>query len=703
MSKKKTNLKKSIFRGKLHRKKSPLRIKTSLSISQDYFIFAMGIILIALFSSIWYVWKEKNLQNENIEQQLAVEAKLIDLEISNYLNYVAYIAEDRGQKIAVRGATDIENINYLIQNAFVFPKTGEGLKKKIFRWPNFSWVDKDNRLIVTHNKGVITPPSAIDVFGANNEYISMSSQNPWQLQLSKPEYDPSSDQLMIKAAMGVMGIGGEYIGSIITYFEVDKMVRKIEQSIDDKVSFVILSPDMGFVMQSGNNIISKNHPLMKSLRVSGRLEDSGVFQKAFEELKQIKVQVDGSKVFSNRVEYGNNIYVVRRESKNYPFIILTGYNPAFSSNKFWWETGKRIGVAMVTTILLLVIMFIFYKRVVGPIKHLASVAKKIGQGEDNVEIRESKDRAYSMEMQALRAGMVMTKRHMKRVKDTSQALKTSNKSLEERTEELIKVTEQLEYQQKVADKSKDEKEKFLGRVRHAVNKPLNTALGYAQQLLRREIGELPLSQDDAVDYITNILDSIAQTLTYTTSEIVLTHVNVEDLIKSCVDILANDARKRKVSIKVAIQKNIPNIYISEIKVKQLLASLIFRGIEDTKGKGNIRVAAKVEKVDKGSKGLVITIADDGYGFTEEERQEMRDKYAKDKPKQDEDIRLTMPAMQRLVNLHHGALSINSEWNKGTISTLTLPYRDEKEADKSPELKAESVTYIDFKNKKKLDD
>lgn len=681
-----------------------LHKKSSLSISQDYYIFAAGIVLVVFLSSSWYVWKEKVAQVDSIEQQLALEAKLIDSEISNYFNYVAYIGEDRGHKIAEKGANNLENINYLLQHIFTFSRTGEGFKNKIFRWPSFSWANADGKITVISGKGILDAP--VDVSKEENDYLFKSSKTPWQLQLAKPEYSVSADDMVIKAAIGVVGKDKQYIGSIITYFEVDKIIQKIQQSIDSNISFLILDKEMGIVMQSHNNV-GKNELLPNQLAIPiGHIEDSEELSSTFEQLTRIKVRVEGVNILSRHIKYGNNLYVARRESDLYPFIILTGYNPNLSSNEFWLVTGKRVGIVFFSTFVMLIILFLFYKRLVRPIKHLAAAAKKIGKGENGVEIREEKNRYYPQEMHALRIGLLMTKRHMRRVKEASGALALSNKTLEERTFELEKVTRQLKYQQEVADTSKDAKEKFLGRVRHAVNKPLNTALGYTQQLFRRELGELPLGQKDALEYLTNILDSIAQTLTYTTSEIVLTHVKIEPLINSCIAILANDARTRKVTIETDICPDIPHVYISEIKIQQLITSLIFRGIEDTRDNGTIHISVKIEtKVEKKQKlhNLIIVIKDNGRGFTEEERDEMRDKYAKDAPKPDENIRLTMSAMQHLVNLHHGSLSVSSTWNEGTTATLILPYRDEKEADKSPELKAEGVTYIDFKNKKRLDD
>jgi|GEM_PF-3391508 len=684
-----------------------LRKKSPLSISQDYYIFAVGIVLVALLSSSWYVWKEKTAKNEGIEQQLALEAKLIDSEISNYLNYVAYIAEDSGHKIAEKGSGNIENINYLLQHAFTFPKTADGLKNKIFRWPSFSWVNTEGKVIVMSGKGVLTPP--LDTNTNEDDYLYKSSQIPWQFQLAKPEYSTSSDDMVIKAAMGVFGKDKKYMGSIIAYFEVDKIVQKVQESLDKNVSFLILDKEMGVVMQSYNSRVNNDELLPKQFKIPySHLQGSEELSSTFEQLTKIKVRTDGANIFSNPVKYGSNLYIALRESSLYPFIIFTGYNPNLSSNEFWLATGKMAGIVFFTTFLMLIILLLFYKRLVSPIQHLAAVAKKIGKGEDGVEIREEDKYRYHypQELQALRIGLLMTKRHMRRVKETSSALTLSNATLEERTLELEKVTSRLKYQQEIADTSKDAKEKFLGRVRHAVNKPLNTALGYAQQLLRREIGDLPLNNTIAVEYITNILDSIAQTLTYTAHEIVLTHAEIEPLINSCVEILANDARTRKVSIKTDIGANIPNIYVSEINIQQLVASLIFRGIEDTRENGIIHVSARLEtKTEKKQKlqSLVIIIKDNGRGFSEEERDDMREKYAKDAPKPDENIRLTMSAMQHMVNLHHGSLSVNSAWNEGTTAILILPYRDEKEADKSPELKAETVTYFDFKNKKKLED
>lgn len=282
--------------------------KKFISSSRDFYIYAGFILLVVLTSSIWSGLALYNSQKSALSQKLISESQLIDTNFNNYLNYVSHIAEDKGHKIALRKG----NLNYtadLFKRNFFFPVTKLGLKRKAFLWPNFSWVDSKRNVLVKSEIGVLKNPEKI----SDAKHLYNSATNSWQLHLSDPYYDSNTDKVFIDASLGVSDLKTEeYIGAILTRFNLEKLVEATRSGLKEETKFIILDEEMKIIAESDKKEINDDDFFIKGLSKTNFNPDPQMLE-------------DGLK-------YDNNIYKVYRKSSDYPFIILTGYN-SHSFNK----------------------------------------------------------------------------------------------------------------------------------------------------------------------------------------------------------------------------------------------------------------------------------------------------------------------------------------------------------------------------------
>lgn len=634
--------------------------KEGHSLAYDYFLFALFIIVIALCSSAWFVWKNYYAQKKAVEDRLALQAQLVDGELASYIQYVAHIAEDKGYKIALWGANDLKHIDYMFKRRFLFKKTTTGLKDKIFRWPHFSWIDTSGKVVVKSEYGVLPSPVSIP----SEKHLFLSSGEYWQLHFSDVQYDAERETVYIDASLGITDVEGAYVGTIMTRFEVDKIVKAIkERLVDDNVSFLILNDKKQVVMQS--DFIT---PL-----------DKDVFA---ESLKDMNVDVKKATILPFSLFYQGNLYKAYKPSTEYPFIILTGYNPNLSSKEFWLVTTERLVEIFAAVIFILAILFIYRRKLVKPIEYLAEASKTIGAGDTTVDTcnftKNGRKGIFPVEIYELQKGLETTKSYIKEVQEVTEKLQKSNITLGERTKELERLKTILEEKRDVARKSKGMREKFLSEVQKGtVEGAVNAIINEITHILEKEKGIVQMSKKEIQDALEGLLRQCAKIITFTSDEVVLSEVDVEEIIYECVAIQSEDADIKEVDLITRINKNIPRIQADKLKLRQVISALIYYALEDRKvgRKSFIRISACRWRW-KGVDALRLIFVDNGHGLSEEERSQMEEVWSEEEDnalKKNNGTALGLIAVRHLLALHKGVLRIRNKRGKGNVMTVNIPY------------------------------
>ncbi|MGZ6339997.1 MAG: sensor histidine kinase, partial [Candidatus Limnocylindrales bacterium] len=112
------------------------------------------------------------------------------------------------------------------------------------------------------------------------------------------------------------------------------------------------------------------------------------------------------------------------------------------------------------------------------------------------------------------------------------------------------------------------------------------------------------------------------------------------------------------------------IEADERKVKQILFNLLSNAVKFTPGGGRVTLAATA---DDGQ--VEISVRDTGVGITAEDQVRIFEEFTQVGPgATQEGTGLGLALTRRLVELHHGRLSVASEPGAGSTFTVRLPLR-----------------------------
>jgi two-component system NtrC family sensor kinase len=248
--------------------------------------------------------------------------------------------------------------------------------------------------------------------------------------------------------------------------------------------------------------------------------------------------------------------------------------------------------------------------------------------------------------------------------------RTLEKRVQEKTEELNKVHEQILQVEKMAS---------LGRlsatVAHELNNPLEGILTYAKLTARR----LQKVQDPAVPPIREDLEliirevqrcgSIVKNLLLFSRKQVgeFGIAPVAGIVEQAVRLVQHHFDICGVSFQQEMRTPDASILCDGNQIQQALLALFVNAVESMTGGGTLRLV-----VDRDQAGnTIILISDTGTGIAPEELPHIFEPFYTTK-KEGNGIGLGLSVVYGIVERHGGAVTAHSEPGKGTVFTLTFP-------------------------------
>lgn len=150
------------------------------------------------------------------------------------------------------------------------------------------------------------------------------------------------------------------------------------------------------------------------------------------------------------------------------------------------------------------------------------------------------------------------------------------------------------------------------------------------------------------------------------------YAEVAPLINECTYLVNTAARSAKISLEISIQEDMW-IYVVRDQIKQVIINIIVNSMEavercranidDSAPNRGIRIQAY-----RDSKNVIIIVSDDGEGMSEDALRNCMDPFFTTKER---GTGLGLAISRQFVQENGGAMSIDSEINKGTTITLTF--------------------------------
>jgi two-component system CheB/CheR fusion protein len=251
--------------------------------------------------------------------------------------------------------------------------------------------------------------------------------------------------------------------------------------------------------------------------------------------------------------------------------------------------------------------------------------------------------------------------------------KNTEVGLEKAHEALKALTDELKH----AAKAKSE---FLANMSHELRTPLNSINGFSEVLYDETFGPLNEKQRQ---YINNVLTSgkhllllINQILDMAKVEagkmkLILSSLPMNGLLNEISLLVEDMVSKKKLKLLLEIAEDLPNIEADDLKVKEILFNLLSNAVNFTPEGGTLGMRAK-----KANSEIEIEVWDTGVGIASENMDKIFEGFFRvDTPysRLTEGTGLGLPISKKLVELHSGTLSVESEGlNCGTSVRFTLP-------------------------------
>ncbi len=226
---------------------------------------------------------------------------------------------------------------------------------------------------------------------------------------------------------------------------------------------------------------------------------------------------------------------------------------------------------------------------------------------------------------------------------------------------------------------------FLANVSYQLRTPLNAIMGFAEILNNQYFGDLNDKQkeysagiQEAGDKLVRLIDDILDLSTIEAGYLDLTmeEFNALETLQTIHELTKDWARKENIDVKLECPEDIGFIMADERRIKQVLLNLMHNAINFTPEKGKITIAAK-----RLENSIEFSIADTGIGISKADLSRIFEPFERAVIEHRADMSanalsrgagLGLSLVKNIIELHGGSVSINSEEEKGTTVTLSLP-------------------------------
>lgn len=226
------------------------------------------------------------------------------------------------------------------------------------------------------------------------------------------------------------------------------------------------------------------------------------------------------------------------------------------------------------------------------------------------------------------------------------------------------------------------KSAFLANMSHELRTPLNAIIGFSEMLRTQALG--PIGRARYVEYADDInnagqhlLGVISRVLDLSkieagSTDLSLRDIHVGEVLGSALDMIRSGATRKELTLRQAIDSQIPTITSDEGKFRQIVLNIVSNAVKYTDPGGTIDVTAAYDKL---GSCLKVTIADTGIGMSEQELVIALTSFGRVPNRlteRESGTGLGLPLAKHMTELLGGALHIKSSPGVGTTVTIALP-------------------------------
>jgi PAS domain S-box-containing protein len=247
--------------------------------------------------------------------------------------------------------------------------------------------------------------------------------------------------------------------------------------------------------------------------------------------------------------------------------------------------------------------------------------------------------------------------------------------------ERVRYEAALRQAKEQADAANRAKSEFLGTMSHELRTPLNAIIGFTDIMKEEVMG--PIDNPHYRSYIadihfssTHLLTLINEILDATKAEAGKLELQEEvfdlrEVVREVVRVSGPSIEKAGLTAGIDLPSDLPLLRADEGKTRQVFFNLIGNSVKFTPAGGRIEIRGRFDS----QTGVAITVADTGIGIAPEDLSRVLEPFVQvdsSLSRRHPGTGLGLPAVKRIMELHHGSFDLQSSVGSGTTATITFP-------------------------------
>ncbi len=235
------------------------------------------------------------------------------------------------------------------------------------------------------------------------------------------------------------------------------------------------------------------------------------------------------------------------------------------------------------------------------------------------------------------------------------------------------------------------KANFVSMITHELRSPLNAINGYLDLALTGVAGELNDQLREFMqrarsgsEHLYALVEDLLLVSRADSGQLRLSRevVSMRDIVTNAVEELELTATDRGINMSVAIPSDFPQLYADPIRMQQVLRNLVSNSLRFTSAGGCVTISASIEYLEGGNEDIddgdvkvaKLKVSDTGCGIAPEQQERIFERFYQ-VPQTATRVTgqgLGLSIVKMIVELHGGAVTVESVVGEGSAFTCTLP-------------------------------
>jgi signal transduction histidine kinase len=608
--------------------------KTKLNASTDYLIIFiiinLGVFVMSVTSGV-STYRNNLFSNH---QSLEKEALMAENIITEAINEHSWQIRSLADKI-MKTDDNLAKINQIITSHNKLDSKSNF--DQFLNQKDLFWVDKNDNVVIKNKVGILSYPQKID----DTYEVFNSRKNSWKLIISEDLPHFQNDYNLILTSFGVTDENGKYMGSIISSIDVnliqDLLIRNLPTS----------TGNLAILSSHNNHIAFQSNP-------EKFVSDVNFFAYKLNYIDSAKNQ---SGYINKDLSEQNTRYSYYKKLPNYPFTILVGYDHKLYQSQLLRLLLKTIYPNILIGSIFLIMLFLFYKRTIKPVRDLSEIAKKIGSN-DSFDDKFPR-KINSPEIYELTKALLRIKYQRIKLEKSNQKITTTKDQLEEAIE-VIKRSDLAQIE--IIKQIRKEIFKNTGKVLKVIN------------MMKYNL-ETHVTSESKINLFLakSIEQEIINITNFATDELNKEYVDIYHIVDRVVLSQEKEIKIRKIKLDVSCDKKLPKkVFVDQIRLIQILSGILNKTVKLLAEGNEIKISVRIAVKNK-ERNLAIKIQDNGVGIGFKEHIKDMEKYGKKEENAVNGIDIGIDTIEELIDLHHGEIFYDNKIHQGSSTTIIIPY------------------------------